>query len=115
MLGGLFRAEFLNRVEYRAHQNNCRNNDERSQIAGQSRDCRSGKKDEHQGVAKAADELQRERQTSPLLKDVGAKTNASSRRFGRSQSDGAAIKTALKLTYRKLPEFWLCYGIRPHS
>jgi hypothetical protein len=35
MLGGLLGAVFLHRIEHRAHQHDCRDDDETGQIAGE--------------------------------------------------------------------------------
>ena len=71
-LGGLLGAVFLHGVEHRAHQHDCRNDDEAGQIAGERGNHRRHQQNDHERVAEPTEEFERQRQTPPLLQSVRA-------------------------------------------
>ena len=72
VLGGLFRAVLLHGVQHRAHQHDCRNDDEAGQIAGERGNHCSCQQDQHKRVAEPAQEFERQRETLPLVQGVRA-------------------------------------------
>ena len=114
MLGGLLGAKFLHGIEHRAHQHDCRNDDEAGQIAGERGNHRRRQQNDHERVAEPAEEFERQRQTPPLPQGVRAIAEPARGGLGGAEAVSAGSELPLEIGERDLPEFPLGPGRHRH-
>jgi len=114
MLGGLLRAVFLHGLQHRAHQHDCRNDDEAGQVPGERGNRRSRQQDQHKRVAESAQEFERQRKTPPLLEGVRAVAEPACHDFSGAKAVSVGSELLLEISERDLPEFGLRPALRCH-